>query len=268
MSAAQPIISSANPRFRRLLDLSTRAASRREEGLAVIEGERLVSAWVEHSPELLVEMYLCRGVPRSDAVRSALNGLGLEAFELDPSLFARASTLENSPGPIALARMPDHDDSMPFDRDGIYLDRLQDPGNAGTILRSAAAFGVRMVLASPGTVDLWSPKVLRAGMGAHPLLEIIPNVGIDVLMARSQVPLCATSSHGGTNVSDADLGTPRIWLFGTEGSGLDLAATDSAALQWLRIDQLSGMESLNVGVAASICLHEQFRQRRRFSGIE
>jgi TrmH family RNA methyltransferase len=266
MSPVRPIVSSANSRFRRLLDLGNRAASRREEKLALIEGEHLVSAWVEHSPKALVELYLCRGVPLSDAVRSALKGSDLEAFELDPALFRRASTLENSPGPIALARLPAHDDTGPLDRDGVYLDRLQDPGNAGTILRSAAAFGVRTILASPGTVDLWSPKVLRAGMGAHPLLEIIPNVGIDALIRRARVPLCATSSHGGMSVCDADLGAPRIWLFGTEGAGLDPAALDSAALRWLRIDQLSGMESLNVSVAASICLHEQFRQRRSAAG--
>lgn len=263
MSATQPIVSSANPRFRRLLELSSRPAARREAGLAVIEGEHLLATWLQHAPTALAELYLRQGGERAEPLRTALERSGVPQFELAEPLFRRASMLEHSPGPIALIRVPDQVDALFLDGDAVYLDRLQDPGNAGTILRSAAAFGIGTVMASPGTVDLWSPKVLRAAMGAHPLLTIAQDVPLDRLAAGARVPLCATSSHSGLSIVDADLGAPRIWLFGSEGAGLDPAAMDASRVQWLCIEQRPAMESLNVGVAASICLHEQFRQRRK-----
>jgi TrmH family RNA methyltransferase len=100
-------------------------------------------------------------------------------------------------------------------------------------------------------------------MGAHPLLDIAQAVPLERLMADARVPLCATSSHAGLSIVDANLSEPRIWLFGSEGAGLDPAAIDASRVQWLCIEQRPAMESLNVGVAASICLHEQFRQRRK-----
>jgi len=263
MSATLPIVSSANPRFRRLLELCSRPGARREAGLAVIEGEHLLAAWLEHAPAALAELYLCQGVDPAEPVRRALDRSSVERFELAELLFRRASLLEHSSGPIALVHVPAEVDRVALDGDAVYLDRIQDPGNAGTILRSAAAFGIGAVIAGPGTVDLWSPKVLRAGMGAHPLLDIAQAVPLERLMADARVPLCATSSHAGLSIVDANLSEPRIWLFGSEGAGLDPAAIDASRVQWLCIEQRPAMESLNVGVAASICLHEQFRQRRK-----
>lgn len=262
MSPVQPIVSSANPRFRRLLELCSRPGARREAGLAVIEGEHLLAAWLEHAPAALTELYLCRGVEPADPDGGALERASVECFELAEPLFRRVSLLEHSPGPIALIRVPNAVEAQALDGDAVYLARIQDPGNAGTVLRSAAAFGIGTVIASPGTVDLWSPKVLRAGMGAHPLLTIAQAVPLERLMAQASVPLCATSSHAGLSIVDADLRAPRIWLFGSEGAGLDRAGIDASRVQWLCIEQRPAMESLNVAVAASICLHEQFRQRR------
>ena len=135
----------------------------------------------------------------------------------------------------------------------VVLDRLQDPGNVGSILRSAAAFGFRQVVALRGTAALWSPKVLRAGMGAHFGLALVEAVDASCL-ADLQVPLFATSSHHGDWLHEARLPWPCAWLLGHEGQGVRPELMAQAA-QTVRIIQPGGEESLNVAAAAAICLH-------------
>jgi TrmH family RNA methyltransferase len=135
----------------------------------------------------------------------------------------------------------------------VVLDGVQDAGNVGAILRSAAAFGFRQVLAVKGTAALWSPKVLRAGMGAHFGLQLVE--GLEAAAVEGlQVPLLATSSHQGDFLHKAKLPWPCGWVFGHEGQGVSRALADRAA-QHVRIVQPGGEESLNVAAAAAICLH-------------
>ena len=102
----------------------------------------------------------------------------------------------------------------------VLLDQLQDPGNLGSILRSAAAAGIRQIYCSPGTVFAWSPKVLRAGMGAHFLLEIFENQDLAALARATRIPVLATSSHARQTLYETDLKRPVAWLFGHEGQGV------------------------------------------------
>lgn len=135
----------------------------------------------------------------------------------------------------------------------VVLDRVQDAGNVGSILRSAAAFGFLQVVALKGTAALWSQKVLRAGMGAHFGLHLVEAVDVDALDAL-QVPLIVTSSHQGKLIQHSDLPWPCAWAMGHEGQGVGPAVEARAALQ-VRIGQPGGEESLNVAAAAAICLH-------------
>lgn len=135
----------------------------------------------------------------------------------------------------------------------VVLDRVQDAGNVGSILRSAAAFGFRQVLAVKGSAALWSPKVLRAGMGAHFALHLVEGLELPDL-ERLDVPLIATSSHQGQAVHTSALPWPCAWAFGHEGQGLAPALAQQARA-WCRIGQPGGEESLNVAAAAAICLH-------------
>jgi TrmH family RNA methyltransferase len=135
----------------------------------------------------------------------------------------------------------------------VILDRVQDAGNVGAILRSAAAFGFTQVVALQGTAAVWSPKVLRAGMGAHFGLRLLDGVQAEVL-AQLSVPLVTTSSHGGTLLHGADLPWPCAWAFGHEGQGVGPEVAALAGLA-VRIAQPGGEESLNVAAAAAICLH-------------
>ena len=135
----------------------------------------------------------------------------------------------------------------------VVLDRLQDAGNVGSILRSASAFGFVQVLALKGTAALWSPKVVRAGMGAHFGLRLIEGLAVEDL-APLDVPLLVTSSHQGEWLHQARLPWPCAWVMGHEGQGVGEALMNRAAA-FVRIAQPGGEESLNVAAAAAICLH-------------
>ena len=135
----------------------------------------------------------------------------------------------------------------------VVLDRVQDAGNVGSILRSASAFGFRQILAMKGTAALWSQKVLRAGMGAHFGLHLVEGVEPPALQLL-QLPVLVTSSHRGELIHAADLPWPCAWAMGHEGQGVG-EAVEALASQHVRIAQPGGEESLNVAAATAICLH-------------
>ncbi|MES2531333.1 MAG: RNA methyltransferase [Pseudomonadota bacterium] len=171
---------------------------------------------------------------------------------VDDALLAGISGLE-SPAPMGfMLHLPMRPELQP-DAPTVVLDRLQDAGNVGSILRSAAAFGFSQIVALKGTAALWAPKVLRAGMGAHFGLRLIEGVDIGVLDALT-VPMVATSSHRGEWLHRASLPHPCAWLMGHEGQGVS-AGLEALATHHIRIAQPGGEESLNVAAAAAICLH-------------
>lgn len=191
-------------------------------------------------------------------------GLGLHAAEwpawsdaadrtvqVSDALFGGLSGLESPAKVGALVALPPDAAIEPREAT-VVLDRLQDAGNVGSILRTAGAFGVRQVLALKGTAGLWSPKVLRAGMGAHFGLRLIE--GLDVgSLAALKVPRLATSSHAGLILGQSDLPRPCAWILGHEGQGVSealMAQCDATVC----IPQPGGEESLNVAAAAAICL--------------
>ena len=179
-------------------------------------------------------------------------GASVRRVELPAALMAHISGLPSAPSVAALHALAP--DGLP--RPGlptVVLDRLQDPGNVGSVLRSAAAFGFRQVLALRGTAALWSPKVLRAGMGAHFGLHVVEGLPAAALAALD-LPVLATSSHEGEWLHQARLPWPCAWLLGHEGQGVAPALLALAQRQ-VRIAQPGGEESLNVAAAAAICLH-------------
>ncbi|WP_341921734.1 RNA methyltransferase [Polaromonas sp. YR568] len=135
----------------------------------------------------------------------------------------------------------------------LILDRVQDAGNVGSMLRSASAFGFSQVIALRGTAALWSPKVLRAGMGAHFGLQLLEGVEPQAL-DRLTVPIIVTSSHDGAFLHRQALPMPCAWAMGHEGQGVSDDLMARASLK-VRIDQPGGEESLNVAAAAAICLY-------------
>ena len=192
---------------------------------------------------------------------------GFEIEILTVSLFKKLCSLEHFEGPIALASTKQATSSMPSSAEGdlVYLDRIQDPGNLGTILRTCAALGVRQVALAPGTVWLWNSKVLRAGMSAHFSLLCFEDFGVSQLLNLPGFQFIATSGHEDRHaiaLQGLDLRQPNAWCFGNEGAGVSRALLEAGGVRRCFIPQDSAVESLNVGAAAAICLYEQFRQRQ------
>lgn len=175
---------------------------------------------------------------------------------LSDALFDELSTLE-SPARLGFLFDLPAEPAIQADAASVILDRVQDAGNVGAILRSASAFGFKQVVALKGTAALWSTKVLRAGMGAHWGLQLIEGASLEQLQVLT-VPLLVTSSHRGSYVHQTllkkELPMPCAWAFGHEGQGV-CAALEACASGHLRIAQPGGEESLNVATAAAICLH-------------
>lgn len=265
------ISSPANPLYRQLLALQRSARERKRHGLSVIEGLHLVGAYAQrHGPPetLFVADTIAPGTgdTRLQELRRVLDACSIAPVRLGGRLLADASQLEEPGGLIAIVRTPYPKLPERIRDDAVYLDRVQDPGNVGSIIRSCAAVGIRTLLASPGTAFCWSPKVLRAGMGAHFHVDIHEGVPPALLLERLACPAFAMSSGAPEVLYDADLRQPAVWLLGSEGQGLSPELEAAAGVRRISIPQTEAVESLNVGVAAAVCLYEQVRQRRTAKG--
>ncbi len=249
--AAQPVLVSSrdNPLLKELRKTAHDNVAYRKAGRFWIEGDHLCSA------------ALARGLKPSIAVFSesfwplATAGYAQAAIKsivVPDALFAELSGLE-SPAKVGFVLDLPTDTELQPQAATVILDRVQDAGNVGSILRSAGAFGFRQVVALKGTAALWSPKVLRAGMGAHFGLHLIESGELSALDALA-VPIVVTSSHQGELVQNLKLPQPCAWAMGHEGQGVS-AELFARAQFFARIGQPGGEESLNVAAAAAICLH-------------
>lgn len=255
------ITSADNPRFRALLKLAQSSRDRRSAGLSLLDGIHLVAAYVEHagSPD---EIVLSRSGAEDAEVRGLLAGQGInEALLLSDALFRQLSSVASPTGIIAVVPTPRVPVPDRLTGSSVWLEDIQDPGNVGSILRSATAAGIDTVCLSRHSVHAWSPRVLRAGMGAHFSLRIIEGVDLQALAQRYSGTIVATAVDQGVPVFDADLRGDVALLLGNEGAGLSpgLAAL---ARQTVHIPMPGRAESLNVGAAAAVCLFERVRQLR------
>ncbi|MFY8044454.1 MAG: TrmH family RNA methyltransferase, partial [Rhodoferax sp.] len=182
----------------------------------------------------------------------------IKSIVIPDALFREVSGLESPARVGFVVDLPASADIEPLAAT-VILDRVQDAGNVGSILRSAGAFGFRQVLALKGSAALWSPKVLRAGMGAHFGLRLIEGLELADLDAL-RVPVVVTSSHQGDLVQQLELPHPCAWAMGHEGQGVSDALMAKAKV-FARIGQPGGEESLNVAAAAAICLHASSLKR-------
>ena len=248
-AAPQHIHSRDNALLKDLRRLAQDSTAYRKQGRVWLEGDHLCRAALQRG---LQPTHAVFQASYWDSVGQEWQGAGGKVVTIEDSLFAGLSGLE-SPGRMAFVLPLPAQPALQPDAPSVVLDGLQDAGNVGTLLRSAGAFGFRQVLAIKGTAALWSPKVLRAGMGAHFGLNLLEGLEADRLDAL-QVPLLATSSHQGDFLHRAKLPWPCAWALGHEGQGVSTGLAQRAA-QFVRIVQPGGEESLNVGAAAAICLH-------------
>jgi TrmH family RNA methyltransferase len=239
-----------NPLLVRLRRLQRSGTAYRRAGELWLEGEHLCSAFRAHG-----RLPLQAVVSESAFAQPALRVLAEAAprvARVSNVLFATVSELPSPAGIGFVVEAPVAPALQPLAA-SIVLDRVQDAGNVGSMLRSAAALGFKQVLALVGSAGLWSPKVLRAGMGAHFSLDLIEGLAASDLQSL-RVPLLAASVHGSHELQQVALPFPCAWVFGHEGQGIDESLAARCALA-LRIPQPGGEESLNVAAAAAICLY-------------
>lgn len=259
----KPIISPANPAFKSWLRLATQPRSARQQRRALAEGLHLAQAAIEAGAEV-ESVLLRRGTLAADVERLAARAAstGAAVYELAAPLFDRLSPVEHGVGLMLVVKVPTFALPVAVNEDLVYLDGIQDPGNVGTVLRTAAAAGVQAVLSGPTAAALWAPKTLRAAQGAHFRLRLHEQVAADALPAMLDGPWLGAAASAGASLWSTELPGGAVgWIFGAEGAGLSPAARAIChGLVSIPID--AAAESLNVGAAAAICL---FERRRRLS---
>lgn len=253
------ITSRDNPTLKSVRVLLTDARKQRASGQAVLEGPHLLTAALDHGvmPDLIV---VSEGALTDSEVKELLTRAGkVETLCLRDALFNEVSELATPIGILARIAVPPAPTFMPAG-DCLLLDAVQDAGNVGTLLRTAAAAGVRDVLLGPGCAGAWTPRVLRAAQGAHFALTIHEQADLASFLRDYPGVSVATVAGDGESLYALDLKQQVAWLVGNEGAGLS-ADLIAAASRRATIPLAAGSESLNVAAAAAICLFEMRRQR-------
>lgn len=249
-----------NPTLKALRALAADPRQQRASGLTLIEGPHLLTACLDHGHGLDLVAVSESAVVVPEVAALLQRAAGVPTLCLRDALFRELSELATPVGILARIAVPPAPTSWPAG-DCLLLDAVQDAGNVGTLLRTAAAAGVRDVLLGPGCAGAWTPRVLRAAQGAHFGLRIREQADLlEFMQAYAGVSVAAVA-HQGQSLYDLDFRQPTAWLFGNEGGGIAPALV-AAAQRHATIPLAPGSESLNVGAAAAVCLFEMRRQRR------
>lgn len=248
-AAVVQVTSRDNPLLKQIRLLTRDPGAYRKVGQMWLEGDHLCSALMERGGQALIL------VMAESKSHLCLNYQALRPSKIvlvPDALMRELSGLESAPWMGCVMQMPPAPALQP-NAATVILDRVQDAGNVGSILRSAAALGYSQVMALKGTAALWSPKVLRAGMGAHFGLHLLEGCHEDEV-AQLTVPVWVTSSHQGQFLHQLQPIWPCAWVMGHEGQGVSTSLMRLATAH-VRIPQPGGEESLNVAAAAAICLY-------------
>jgi len=263
-----------NPQYKQLKQWASSAQARRKAGMTLLDGVHLCESWLIHRglpalcvvaesalnhPEVATIVAQCQSEASSNSSADSAT-----CVLLSDALFTPLGQVEHSVGILFAVSVPyatgSELASQRLEKPALLIDSVQDPGNLGTILRTAAAAGIEQIYCGPGAASVWSPKVLRAGMGAHFVLEIYEDVDLTQLIKNAAVPVYATQPDTPNSIYSTDLRAPSAWLFGHEGKGVSEELL-ALATERLCIPQSTQVESLNVAASVAICLFEQRRQR-------
>lgn len=268
------ITSKENPLFKEIRLLQATGTkgqkARLARGQALLEGIHLVQTWMG-DPALKILFTSEVGLRNEEIAQVVYSHLescpDTRVYQLDSSLWDMLSDLVNAPHLAGLLDLPKSCLAPPqsiatLAGDVLILDRIQDAGNVGSILRTAAAAGFSQVIALSGCAHLWSSKVLRAGMGAHQLLDLYEGWSNQQVLSAVTAPLLAARADAPCELYDlrSELLHPVAWVMGSEGQGVSEDLMAQAKGVSIPIDPR--VESLNVSTAAAICLFETMRVRR------
>lgn len=251
------IQSPQNALFKEMRKLAEQRRERLKTGLALLDGAHLLASWLDAGRSVQRILATQAGAANPE-IAGLIARAAVPLSLLDDRLFALITDLPSPSGVLALVEIP-KGKSPKMDGFCLLLDGVQDPGNVGSILRTAAAAGVEQVLLSPACADVWSPKTLRAGMGAQAVLDIVERADLLAFAASYKGRIAATLLDGATDLYQTDLGGDLAFVLGAEGAGVSPELAALAGVR-LKIPMFAGIESLNVGAAAAICLYERVRQ--------
>ncbi|QLG87876.1 RNA methyltransferase [Chitinibacter bivalviorum] len=254
------ISSSSNPQYKLAFKISQTKRERTKQGLALLDGVHLVRAWLDAGREIETVLFTEAGAEKSE-IEHLLQQIQAKTLCISEALFSTLSELPSATGLLAIVKIPTPP-AAKVDGFCLLLDGVQDPGNVGAILRTAFAAGVQQVWLSAQCADIWSPKVLRAGMGAQVVLPCIENADL-VSLAQSfkgQV-VASLLDEAASDLYQTDLRGDIAFVMGSEGQGVSPEMAAMAKTKVL-IPMQAGIESLNVGHASAIALYEVMRQNR------
>lgn len=264
MNGPRAITSRANPSVKALRALTDDPRAPRREGRALVDGIHLVATCLARGVRIRQILFSESGWSHPEIASLREQTRGIDSLLFSDALFREIVGVATPTGIAAVIDIPSaaEDASItPLAGDAVLLDAVQDAGNVGTILRSTAAAGVYDIVLGIGCAGAWTPRVLRAGQGAHFSLRIREQVDLATFLNTCCSTTIATVVHEGESLYALDLRQPVIWLFGNEGAGLAPALV-AAARRRVTIPLAAASESLNVAAAAAICLFEAVRQRK------
>ena len=257
------ITSRDNPFYKEIKALATSSQARRKAGHSLLDGVHLCQTWLDlrGAPRHCVVSEGALDNPEVQAIVARCGAVNAPVTALPDALFNAVSQVEHGVHLLFVIDTPQPATAPALVMASVLLDGVQDPGNVGSILRSAAAAGIKQVYCSPGTAFCWSPKVLRAAMGAHFVLEIFEHVELPDLVRTAQVPVLATSGYAAEGLYTLDLRDPVAWVLGHEGQGVSNEVLELATHR-VAVPHLGQVESLNVAACAAVCFFEGLRQQQ------
>lgn len=258
------IYSAQNPNLKQARKLMKSARERQRSGRILLDGVHLIQAYQGRFGLSQAVVLLDEAASGRAELNELVATFGdqTKTFSVAPHLFAGISPVDTPSGIVAMCDRPHLDRPQSGAEFKLLLDGIQDPGNIGSILRTAAATGVDEVLLTSTCADPWSPRCLRGGMGAQFVLPVATGVDLTRVMDEFEGNTVATSSHAGQALMDVGLSRPLLVVFGAEGAGLRREVLVRASLT-VRIPLQRHIESLNVAAAAAMVCYEQVRQATR-----
>ncbi len=254
------VASRDNAAYKAMARLVANASERKKRGLAILDGAHLLAAFLDAGGKPGQVMVSRAGLDNVEVAALVGRSHPAPVTLLAESLFDSLSSVESSTGVIACVEVPVSRPAPPDARLVLLLEDIQDPGNVGTLLRSAAAAGADHVLLSPSSAFAWSPKVLRAAMGAHFATNVVERADLAAYLSAFRGTSVALAGEARQTLYEIDLSGPVAVVVGNEGSGISQALQRASKVR-ARIPMAGRMESLNAAAAGTIAIFEAVRQR-------
>ena len=260
MQPMERISSRQNALVKELKRLADNKRARLEARCALSEGDHLLRTMLDAGVQPTLIALAARAATDA-ALQGVLQRCGdARCVVIDDAIFDQIAPTDSPAGLLALSPLPLASAKPDAGVDTLVLEAVQDPGNVGSLIRTAVAAGVRQIVLSPGCADVWSPRCLRAAQGAQWLARIDADTDAVGFLTHYRGDIAATILQGGQTLYAQSFRQPVAWLFGNEGQGLSPQLV-ALATRRVTIPMPGAMESLNVNAAAAVCLFEQVRQR-------